>query len=431
MSDDRAGDTRQEEHGQEQEQDGHKLSWSQRRFLALLGAPAMGMALAVTVVSSYLPVLIEQISGPVLVGALIGGEGFFGIFMPTIVGGFSDRKGQRVRDRLRLALSFAVLVAVAMAGLAIIAGSGWGSIIAYAVVLSLLYAAYYAFLAPYWSTYPDLVPDEQSGRSRSAESTWRVTGVGLALIGGGLLLDIWAGLPFAVAAVLVLATIGAFTWGLRERLDDDIESGDDESGSVKRIRKLLEDRDIRILCIANGMWNFALASLRAFVVLFFTIGMDRSTTFVSTVIFPMVAVGIAVAAPTAGWVADRWGHVRLLTVALSVYGVGMAIPAFLHDPWVIGLIPVVAAGAAAVMTLPFSVLMRLLPEENHGSASGLFGFSRGIGAALGPLVTGLAILLLRPVLDGTKGYGAMWLVCSVTLLASIPLLWSLRHNDNL
>ena len=315
--------------------------------------------------------------------------------------------------------------------MAIIAGSGLGSIIAYAVVLRLLYAAYYAFLAPYWSTYPDLVPDEQSGRSRSAESTWRVTGVGLALIGGGLLLDMWAGLPFAVAAVLVLATIGAFTWGLRERLDDDIESGDDESGSVKRIRKLLEDRDIRILCIANGMWNFALASLRAFVVLFFTIGMDRSTTFVSTVIFPMVAVGIAVAAPTAGWVADRWGHVRLLTVALSVYGVGMAIPAFLHDPWVIGLIPVVAAGAAAVMTLPFSVLMRLLPEENHGSASGLFGFSRGIGAALGPLVTGLAILLLRPVLDGTKGYGAMWLVCSVTLLASIPLLWSLRHNDNL
>ena len=93
MGDDRAGDTRQEEHGKEQEGEGQKLSWPQRRFLALLGAPAMGMALAVTVVSSYLPVLIEQISGPVLVGALIGGEGFFGIFMPTIVGGFSDRKG--------------------------------------------------------------------------------------------------------------------------------------------------------------------------------------------------------------------------------------------------------------------------------------------------------------------------------------------------
>lgn len=99
----------------------------------------MGLAFTVTVVSTYVPVLVEQISGPVLVGVL----GLLG------------------------------------------ARSLWGI----GLALAVLYAGYYAVLAPYWSLYPDLVPAEQSGRSRSAESTWRVVGVGLALVAGGLLRD--------------------------------------------------------------------------------------------------------------------------------------------------------------------------------------------------------------------------------------------------
>ena len=172
------------------------LTWTQRGFLAALGVPALGMALAVTVISTYLPVLVEQISGPVVVGVLIGGEGFFGMFMPALVGGFSDRVSHTVRDRIPLLIGFGALVVLSLTAVAVIAGAGWQTLTGYAVALVFLYAGYYAFLAPYWSLYPDLVPDEQSGRSRSVESVWRVIGVGLALVGGGLLLDVWDGLPF-------------------------------------------------------------------------------------------------------------------------------------------------------------------------------------------------------------------------------------------
>lgn len=188
---------------------------------------------------------------------------------------------------------------------------------------------------------------------------------------------------------------------------------------------------MRELAIANAMWNFALAALRAFVVLFFVVGLERSSTFVATVIFPLVAVGIAVAAPVSGWLADRYGHVRLLTGALLLYGGGMAIPGLTQQSWAIAVIPAVAAGAATVMTLPFSVLMRLLPTEHHGMASGLFGFSRGVGAVLGPVVVGAAILLLEPVFPATDGYAAMWLVCSATLLGSLPFLRRLRGDSRL
>ena len=407
------------------------LTWTQRGFLAALGVPALGMALAVTVISTYLPVLVEQISGPVVVGVLIGGEGFFGMFMPALVGGFSDRVSHTVRDRIPLLIGFGALVVLSLTAVAVIAGAGWQTLTGYAVALVFLYAGYYAFLAPYWSLYPDLVPDEQSGRSRSVESVWRVIGVGLALVGGGLLLDVWDGLPFLVAAVLVGVTVTAMVIGTRHRFSTEL--GDIETGGrFAASRELLRDPRIRVFCVATALWNFALAALRAFVVLFFTIGLDRSNSFVSTVIFPLVAVGIAIAAPLSGWAADRWGHVPLLTVALVVYGLGMSLPGFFQSSWVIAVIPVVAAGAATVMTLPESILMRLVPDgHSHGTASGLYGFSRGLGATLGPVLTGVAIMLLAPVFDSTEGYAAMWLVCSAALLASIPVLWALRGDDRL
>lgn len=52
-----------------------RLSWAQHRFLAILGLPAFGVAFAYTVVGTYLPVLLAELSGPAVTGLLIGGEG--------------------------------------------------------------------------------------------------------------------------------------------------------------------------------------------------------------------------------------------------------------------------------------------------------------------------------------------------------------------
>jgi hypothetical protein len=49
--------------------------------------------------------------------------------------------------------------------------------------------------------------------------------------------------------------------------------------------------------------------------------------------------------------------------------------------------------------------------------------SRGLGVALGPAVAGVAIQL-----DG-QDHRAVWLVCSVAILASIPFTRRLRDED--
>ena len=88
----------------------------------------------------------------------------------------------------------------------------------------------------------------------------------------------------------------------------------------------------------------------------------------------------------------------------------------------IALIPVPAAAAGAVMTLNYSALMRVLPAEHHGAASGLFLLSRGAGCLVGPLVVGLAVTLTAPLFPATQGYDAMWFVIGSAVLAAVPLL---------
>lgn len=102
----------------------------------------MGLAFTVTVVSTYVPVLVEQISGPVLVGVLVGGEGFFGIFMPAVVGGFSDRVSSRVRHRLLLMAACAVVVTLAVAAVGVLGLLGARSLWGIGLALAVLYAGY-------------------------------------------------------------------------------------------------------------------------------------------------------------------------------------------------------------------------------------------------------------------------------------------------
>jgi MFS family permease len=70
--------------------------------------------------------------------------------------------------------------------------------------------------------------------------------------------------------------------------------------------------------------------------------------------------------------------------------------------------------------------MPLMPDEEHGTLTGVYSFSRGMGVWLGPLLAGLAITLLSGVFKSTQGYQATWGVCAIAILASLPFVRSLR-----
>jgi MFS family permease len=91
-------------------------------------------------------------------------------------------------------------------------------------------------------------------------------------------------------------------------------------------------------------------------------------------------------------------------------------------------IPLVAFGGGVIMTLLYALLIPLMPKGRNGALSGFYSLSRGIGTALGPLLAGIAISVGKGPFASTQGYAAMWAVCAVAVLASIPLVRRLRDD---
>src|SRR3954447_25647846 len=75
------------------------------RTLAILGLPTFALALAITTVTTYLPVVASSFAAStVVIGVLIGGEGLLALGLPIVVGAWSDRLRTRIGGRLPLVL---------------------------------------------------------------------------------------------------------------------------------------------------------------------------------------------------------------------------------------------------------------------------------------------------------------------------------------
>jgi MFS family permease len=393
--------------------------------MVMLGVPAFGLTFGVTILTAFLPTILNVFVSPVIIGLIIGAEGFFGLFVPLIFGVLADRS-QTVAGRW----TYLVPATAAMAAALVLMGL-FHNIFVIGFMVALFYFGYFAYLAPYWATYPDLIPKSYAGRSRSAESSWRVTGAFVALVSGGFLLTLWRPLAFIVSAGLVVGVTIIFSYTIRKYYRKRIVTHHDTiKGSLASSWRMLKDEhDIRNLLIANSFWNATLQIIQAFTVLFFTQGLGRSAHFVSGVIFPVAAIGILIMAPLSGKLADKYGHRKILLISCIIYGVGALAPVFTLRYWVIAVIPIVSGAAAALMTLPYSALMKLINGQPHGAISGLFGISRGIGTFLGPIVAGAIISLGGSLFKATHGYAGEWLAAGLFILISLPFLLRIKSPE--
>jgi Na+/melibiose symporter-like transporter len=120
------------------------LSWAQRWFLGVLGLPAFGVAFAYTVVGTYLPVLLAELSGPAVTGLLIGGEGVVALIVPVVVGRWSDSTRSGIGRRLPFILGGALLMVLALLGMPL----GAGSLPLIATSLAVFFLGYFGYYTP-------------------------------------------------------------------------------------------------------------------------------------------------------------------------------------------------------------------------------------------------------------------------------------------
>jgi MFS family permease len=394
------------------------LSSKERRLIVVLAVPSAGLALCLSVLTTYLPVLARRFTvSTSVIGALVGGEGLIAVLIPVWVGRLSDR----TRTRLGRRLPF-VIAAAPVAALALSLAPFAPSLSVMAVAVLFFYAAYFTYFSPYHALYPDLVPDAATGRAQGIQGVFTSAGMGLALIGGGLLLDLWRPLPYLVASAGLLVATAVLVIGLRGSKSTTASAPSSRAPKTGFWALLREHPDIRYFAIGNALLTLGLGGLKSFVVLWLTEGLGKSMKFTACAMV-VVTLGTVIGALASGKLADRYGAARVLLISLTVFGGGLAVGTFSTSVVVLGAaFPIIALSGGAAFALPYALLMKLMPPGSHGTVAGLFDVSSGIGTLLGPTITGVAIDALRPVFGSTHGYSAMWPVLSLSVLASALML---------
>ncbi|MGI9185567.1 MAG: MFS transporter [Solirubrobacteraceae bacterium] len=397
----------------------HTSQASGPTFLTILGVPTFGLALSITMVSTYLPKVARQFTtSTTVIGVIVGAEGLMALWIPLVAGSWSDGVRSRLGGRLPFVLAG---VPVVVGGLVLMAFVQ--SLVALGLAAAVFFVGYFVAYGPYRALYPDLVDEQVTGQAQSIQALWRGAGTGIALVGGGVLLSLGRAVPFLFAAVVLLLLVAAFATLLVRggRFGPGPGPAHGIRRTVGELRRMLgDDPRLRSFLIANALWEMSLAALKTFVVLYITEGLGHSLSTASLII-GAAAVFVLISAGLSGKLADRFGKPRVMFVSLLVYGPGLLLPLISRTPILLAVIlPVVAMGGGVVMTLPYAVLIPLMPDREHGALTGFFSLTRGLGTLLGPLVAGVAIQVLHGPFSSTHGYQAMWLVCSAAIFASIP-----------
>jgi MFS family permease len=397
------------------------------RTTLALGAGALGLAWALTTTAAYLPpILGEYTASTTLVGLVLAAEGVFALTLPLVIGPWSDTFHTPLGRRRPFMLVAVGPMTFALALLAFMPNL-WTT----ALMLSALFFAYYVYEPPYRGLYPDVLPESVFGRAQGVQHVLRGVAIGGALIGGGYLFHAWHPAPFLVAAGVVacacLVPILLVTEdGGHGRVFEGVRTYVAQSWGVLR-----ENRDVTTFLVANTAWEGTFAGARTFVVLYVTVGLDQPLS-TSTSILAAVAGGYIVAALVAGRIGDRVGLARVIVVASVVYGTGLVAGGLgtTWHTWYLALIFLVAIAGGAVMTLAWGLLFKLMPPGQRGAISGLATTTKGIGLVIGPLAAGAVIDLMRPRLEATEGYQALWPVLGLPILLVIPLVARLVRAES-
>lgn len=383
-----------------------------------LTLPTVGLSMALSLVTTYLPLTLRRYTGSAtLIGFAIGGEGLFALAIPLVVGAISDRTWTRWGRRRPYMVAAAPVMALAMALAPMQPGY-----IRIAACVFVFFAAYHVYTAPYQALIPDSVPYTRHGQVQGIQTLMRGLGMFAGMVGAGLLLEQWEPLPYVLASGLLLGVTGITVLTIAEAPPENSRSGPRQS-VVAMLRETLEtsrdEKGVHRFLVANYLWEATVQGVRPFIMLFFlyVLGVQAGG---GALLLGWLGITYIVGGVASGFLADRYGRFRVMWGGLFIYFAGCIIGIFVHDVrWVIVLLPLFGAGGSAVMTLPYTIMMAMMPPGRLGQFTGLYSLSRGLAMVTAPLFVGLLIDLFSPYLPESRGYSMIWPITAVMVGVSM------------
>jgi maltose/moltooligosaccharide transporter len=397
------------------------------RTMIVLTLPTLGFSTGLSLITTYLPVILEEILGDIpakgtLIGFAIGGEGIFSSLIPIWVGVVSDRIWTKRWGRRR---PFMIFAAPFMAASLMLAPFQ-PSYISIAVSTFVFFAAYHFYTSPYQSLLPDVTPPGDHGKVQGYQSFMRGGGMFLGMVVAGLVFYRWRPSPFIVCSFLIM--IFTYFTVVKIKEPEPERTLLHNRGSIwdetKRVFvSVRENKPIRRFMIAAFLWEGTLAGLRPFIMLYFlkTLG---STTQTGALLLGLVGVTYMVAGIASGYLADKFGRSRVMRVGLWVYLGGCLLGAFMNNIiWAFAFLPIFGLGGSIVLTLPYAILIRLMPREHIGQFTGMFSMMRGFANIIAPLIAGGAIDIAGRIFTEDfhpgRQYAVIWLVSAVMIVISL------------
>jgi MFS family permease len=401
---------------------------ARRGLVWILGLGAFGLAFSITTTAAYLPKLLQVrfTSSNTMIAAVLAAEGVFALTLPLVIGPWSDTFQTPMGRRRPF-----MLAALGPMGFCLAILAFMPNIWTVTLIMLAFFFAYYVYEPPYRGLYPDLLHERMYGPSQGVQHVMRGIALGIALVGGGFLFKVWHPAPFLLAAVATTAACGACIFFVQEEPGEGTRVFRGVRSYVRTSWRVFHDvPEVRRFLLANAAWEGTFAAMRTFVVIYITKGLGQPLS-TSSAVLATVAVGYVLAAIGSGPLGDRFGLARVIFGASFVYGAGLLVAGLAQEwhNWYYGLILPVAAAGGTVMTLSWALLFRLMPPQHRGAIAGLATTTKGIGLLIGPLVAGVVIDVMKPHLNKTDGYEALWPVCAVPVLAAIPLVASLIRTE--
>jgi MFS family permease len=176
---------------------------------------------------------------------------------------------------------------------------------------------------------------------------------------------------------------------------------------------------IRRFMMASFLWESTLAGLRPFIMLYFTRALG-ATEQVAALLMLLVGVTYMVAALASGYLADKYGRILLMRVGLVIFFGGCVLGFFMRDiKWAFIFLPFFGLGGSIVLTLPYAILMRLMPKEHVGQFTGMFSMMRGLANIVAPVLAGAAVDISRNFMNRGSEYSVIWLYTALMIVISL------------
>jgi DHA2 family multidrug resistance protein-like MFS transporter len=172
------------------------------------------------------------------------------------------------------------------------------------------------------------------------------------------------------------------------------------------------------LCVLTAVLSF-MAQMLAYTALPFMLershGMSQVQTGVSLMAWP---AALALTAPVAGWLSDRYPPMRIGAIGLLLYGVGLVLlitmPAAVGIPGVALRLVCCGIGLGLFQSPNMRLAISATPLRRSGAAGGMTSASRLFGQTIGSALVALAYRLS----DAQGGQYALWGGIAATLIAA-------------